>query len=107
MKLYRKQIRPMIDSPAPQGCNNEPIPFFKGVSSNFWYEEDYKEDLQQRCEKELKDPMSKIVFEERYVEVEQNPEVKILKPSKESVDQLVQVWNELQDKFDEVINNLV
>ena len=107
MKLYKKQIRPMIDSPALRKLNKAPIPFFTGVTSNFWYEEDYKEYLQQRCEEELKDPMNKIVFEEKYVEVEQNPEVKILKPSKESVDQLVQIWDELQDKFTEVINNLI
>ena len=74
-KLYKKQIQPMIIPPAIPGYNCEPRPFHGEHTA--WVDEEYKEDILQNLTEGLEDPMSKIVFVERYVEVEL-PEVEVL-----------------------------
>lgn len=67
MKIYKRQIRPMIKPPALQGFNTDLKPFFH---SDAWFDEDMEDHLQFRYKEENKDPMSTLVFDERYVEVE-------------------------------------
>jgi hypothetical protein len=65
----------MIIPPAIPGCNCEPCPFHGEDSS--WFDEECKDEVLQAYKERLDDPMSKIVFVERYVEVEM-PEVEVL-----------------------------
>ena len=77
MKLYKKQIRPMIQSPALlHGCNSTPYPF-DGENTD-WYDENLRNSLLTIYTKRLKDPMSRVVFDEKYIEVEM-PEPEVLK----------------------------
>lgn len=76
MKLYKKQIRPMIQPPALQGFNSNPYPF-NGENTD-WYDENLRNSLLTIYTKRLKDPMSKVVFDEKYIEVE-IPEPEVLK----------------------------
>lgn len=64
IRLYKKQYRPMVQPPCLQGFNDNPYPF-----DEFWYDEDEKEYLQETFEKQLRDPMSRLIWDERYVEV--------------------------------------
>lgn len=63
MKYYIKQIKPYIIPPCLQGCNCDPDP----VKGYDWVSEDMKEELRQNIT--VKDPWSKLIFEVRFVEV--------------------------------------
>jgi len=75
MKLYKRMIRPMISPPALQGfsCKSYPL-----ISDTYWVDEDAEDVLIESWKKELKDPMSTIEIEEKYVEIEL-PEPKPIK----------------------------
>lgn len=78
MKVYKKEVRPMVQPPSLQGFSNKPYPFY---TEDSWVVEDFRDYFQQHCENKLEDPMSTIVFDERYVEVElPTPEVHDVKP---------------------------
>ena len=78
MKLYKKELRPMVQPPSLQGFNSDPYPFY---TEDSWIVEDFRDYFQHSCEEKLEDPMSTIVFDERYVEVElPTPEVLDVKP---------------------------
>ena len=67
MKLYKKEIRPMIQPPALHGFNNNPYPFY---NEGTWIPEDMEDYFREHHEKDIKDPMSRLTFDERYVEIE-------------------------------------
>lgn len=76
MKLYKKQIRPMIQPPALQGFNSNPYPFDGEDTS--WYDENLRNNILTIYTKRLKDSMSRVVFDEKYIEIE-IPEPEVLK----------------------------
>lgn len=67
MKLYRKEVRPMVQPPALQGFSSNPYPFF---TEDSWIPEDMENYFREHHEKDIKDPMSRLTFDERYVEIE-------------------------------------
>ena len=69
MKYYIRQIRPYVQPPALQGmlCVSYPV---KGYD---WAPEDLEEQL--RSEIVLNDPWSKLIFQERFVEVDNNGQI--------------------------------
>ena len=75
MKLYKRMIKPMISPPALQGfsCKSYPL-----ISDTHWVDGDFEDVLIEGWKKELKDPMSTIEIEEKYVEIEL-PEPKPIK----------------------------
>lgn len=62
MRLYERQIKPYIEPPCLQGCNNSPYP----VVGYDWVSEELEEQL--RNEIIVSDSWSKLVFKERYVD---------------------------------------
>ena len=64
MKYYIKQIKPYISPPCLQGFNCSPDP----VDGYDWVSEDMEEELRQNIV--VKDPWSKLIFKERFVEAE-------------------------------------
>ena len=67
MKLYKRMIKPMINPPALQGFSCKPYPL---VSDNYWVDGEFEDLLIETWKRDLEDPMSTIVVEEKYVEVE-------------------------------------
>lgn len=65
MKCYIRQIKPYIYPPQLQGFNDKPFP----VKGYDWVSEDLEEELRNNIA--VKDPWSKLVFIERYVEVQE------------------------------------
>lgn len=109
MKLYRKEVRPMVQPPALQGFNSKPYPLY---TEDSWIVEELGEFFQQRYEEKLNDPMSTLIFDERYVEVElPTPEVFDIKsgnvicftvnPDKCDIDVAVDYANLLREKLPE------
>ena len=109
MKLYKKELRPMVQPPSLQGFNSKPYPFY---TEDSWIVEDFRDYFQHSCEEKLEDPMSTIVFDERYVEVElPTPEVHDVKPgnlicfkydpNKCDIDIIIDYANLLREKLPE------
>lgn len=67
MKLYKRMIRPMVSPPALHGMSCKSYPLFSG---DYWVNGDFEDSLITTWEEELKDPMSSIEIEEKYVEIE-------------------------------------
>ena len=63
MKIYKRQIRPMIIPPALHGFSCIPSPL---LGEDAWFDED-NEDRKGAWEMLIKDPMSRLDIEERYV----------------------------------------
>ena len=67
MKLYKRMIRPMVKPPVLQGVSCKPYPL---ISDNYWVNEDFENILMVNWKEKIKDPMSTIKIEEKYVEIE-------------------------------------
>ena len=65
MKLYKREIKPMIEPPALQGMKWQlmPVPNF-----NKWYPEEKEQEL--RRDITISDPYWTLTFDERYVETD-------------------------------------
>ena len=61
MKIYKREIKPYIQSPQLQGFNDRPFP----VKGYDWVPEELEDKL--RNEIVVDDPWAKLVFIERYV----------------------------------------
>ena len=64
MKLYKRMIRPMV---ALHGMNCKTYPL---ISDNYWVSEDFESILMVEWKEKIKDIMSTIEIEEKYVEIE-------------------------------------
>lgn len=67
MKYYVRQIKPYIEPPCLQGFNNALIP----VKGYDWVSEDLEEELRKNII--VEDPWSKLIFRDRFVEVNSKP----------------------------------
>ena len=67
MKYYIRQIKPYIEPPYLQGFNNSLIP----VKGYDWVSEDLEEELRKNII--VEDPWSKLIFRDRFVEVNGKP----------------------------------
>lgn len=63
MKYYIRQIKPYIQPPQLQGFNDHPFP----VKGYGWFPEETEDALRESII--VKDPWSKLIFVERFVEV--------------------------------------
>lgn len=64
MKIYKKEIKPYIYIPMMQGFRDDHVP----VDGYDWVSEDMEETLREEIV--ISDPWSKLVFKERFVEIE-------------------------------------
>lgn len=70
MKIYKRQIRPMVIPSVSRCINCKPYPL---MPESFWYEEWEEEVLKSLWEKNVKERengRAKLEIEERYVEIE-------------------------------------
>ena len=71
MKLYKRQIRPMISPPAIPGMNCSDYPL---EDEEIWYDEDFDFSKDMKIWKDYvlrqEGPWAKIVFQERFVPVD-------------------------------------
>lgn len=79
MKFYKRMICPMVEPPALQGmnCSLDPL-----ISEDYWVDDEFEEILIKSWEKLIKDPMSKLCINEKYIEVKlPKPEIMDVKPT--------------------------
>ena len=70
MKIYKKQVRPMVVPPALQGFNCESYPL---MPNDYWYNEEDELILRELWEKEAQKAeggWGRLEIEERYTEIE-------------------------------------
>lgn len=65
MKIYIKELRPMVQPPISSGFVSEPYPL---ISENTWFDEDEVEEFKAGLEElvKLKDANGTLTFDERY-----------------------------------------
>ena len=82
MKLYKKQIRPMISPPAIPGINCSDYSLEEYIcGEEIWYDEDYvvspeEKDIWEKQVLQYGGPSAKLVFQERYVPITSKDAVK-------------------------------
>jgi hypothetical protein len=82
MKLYKRQVRPMISPPALHGMNCHNYPLEECMcGEEIWYDEEYvinskDMDMWENQVLRREGPCAKLVFQERYVPVTKDDFVK-------------------------------
>lgn len=67
MKIYKRMIRPMVNPPTLQGFSSKPFPL---IGEDFWCNDDYEDIKISAWKKMIKDPMSTLLVDEKYEEIE-------------------------------------